>query len=538
MDPLIRNLEPIRPLDADVKPYLWKADSDPVITGMLTGTNAHVEIDDIQNGPEDPPWEAQRMGKPGLDAGAVYILNRDGERWNQGQKLIGHDTKDFDRFGWSVSMEDTTLVVGAPHAGDVGMPEVQTIACTADEGTFTLTWRLHETEPIPFDASAAELQAALEALPVLEQVQVDTSANAGDAVCDASGYSAVVTFVQPLQGDVESMIPDGDALLLGSDPDASVLSVSETVAGSRATSGLGSSDASTGAVYFWDYSGGSWSESQKLLAEPEHRALGALYGWDVALSGNFAVVGSPEAWVDGSNTGAIFMLQRSAPGAEWSQYQRLVAVGGQSFDKLGYSVAMHDSTVLAGAIGCDDGQGAVYVYKRPAASAFFLLDQVIQAPTGLTQTPVAQFGYDVSFHVDTAIFGAPGAKDSTGKPTGLAYVYDRETRDFPLTPRQTLRPTPAKAWDRVGHRVAVWNNTITVSSFQSTAGRVGPRQEVQLVRTTAAPGATIGNCFFLGRFMQEADGTWVERETRPIESDALASTLRVTQTQLGWLCSV
>jgi len=48
--------------------------------------------------------------------GAAYVFNRQGGSWVETQKLAASDGAANDRFGWSVSVSDSTVVVGAPNA--------------------------------------------------------------------------------------------------------------------------------------------------------------------------------------------------------------------------------------------------------------------------------------------------------------------------------------------------------------------------------------------------------------------------------------
>jgi len=51
--------------------------------------------------------------------GAAYVFNRQGGSWVETQKLAASDGAANDRFGWSVSVSDSTIVVGAP-SDDIG----------------------------------------------------------------------------------------------------------------------------------------------------------------------------------------------------------------------------------------------------------------------------------------------------------------------------------------------------------------------------------------------------------------------------------
>ena len=54
----------------------------------------------------------------GSNAGAAYVFRRDGSQWQQFTKLTATDGTEGDRFGSSVSIHGTAMVVGARTAGD------------------------------------------------------------------------------------------------------------------------------------------------------------------------------------------------------------------------------------------------------------------------------------------------------------------------------------------------------------------------------------------------------------------------------------
>jgi hypothetical protein len=64
--------------------------------------------------------------------------------------------------------------------------EKQTLVCTANSGYFTLTFRQQTTTRIYWDATAAQVQKALEKLTTIGSVQI-TFSGGGTQVCDAGG---------------------------------------------------------------------------------------------------------------------------------------------------------------------------------------------------------------------------------------------------------------------------------------------------------------------------------------------------------------
>jgi len=57
------------------------------------------------------------------DAGAVYVFVRDGTSWQQQAYIKASNTTSYNWFGWSLSLSDDTLVVGAPQESE-GAPGI------------------------------------------------------------------------------------------------------------------------------------------------------------------------------------------------------------------------------------------------------------------------------------------------------------------------------------------------------------------------------------------------------------------------------
>jgi len=63
---------------------------------------------------------AYRDQDQGYEAGAAYIFTRNGGRWGEEAKLAPGGAAPADRFGWSVSLSRDTVAVGAPFASGSG----------------------------------------------------------------------------------------------------------------------------------------------------------------------------------------------------------------------------------------------------------------------------------------------------------------------------------------------------------------------------------------------------------------------------------
>ena len=77
--------------------------------------------------------------------------------------------------------------------------EIQLIQCAATSGTFTVTFREHATAAIAYNANAADIKAALEALDTIVDVTVAVYDNGGSTAgstvaCDSNGQTIKITF--------------------------------------------------------------------------------------------------------------------------------------------------------------------------------------------------------------------------------------------------------------------------------------------------------------------------------------------------------
>jgi len=141
--------------------------------------------------------------------------------------------------------------------------EVQQVLCTANAGSFTLTFRNHTTSLLAYNAGAAAAKAALEALPTVGEVQV-TIMEASDApslLCSsnaATDHYFEVLFLTELSNTPLLRVDVSDTLTHGS---AKVLEAKRTSNRGLGTlkecSGKGECNRQTGECECWPHWGSS-----------------------------------------------------------------------------------------------------------------------------------------------------------------------------------------------------------------------------------------------------------------------------------------
>ena len=194
-----------------------------------------------------------------------------------------------------------------------------------------------------------------------------------------------------------------------------------SLSGTVAAIGAYQADHSRGAVYVFTGSGGQWTQKARLAADDG--ASQDCLGWSVAVSDSTVIAGAPFAIVDNRQTGAVYVF---APvGGAWGQRQKLTASDAQLGDFFGDAVAIDGATAVIGADSATvDGhvvQGAAYVFDGTSGS--WTEQAKLTSDDGAAYD---NFGRSVAVSGATALIGAPYASSYEG----AAYVFDGNGTDW------------------------------------------------------------------------------------------------------------
>ena len=337
------------------------------------------------------------------DRQAVYPITIDPIVTNETVKLLASDGAAGDLFGIRVAVSGDTALVGAANDEDNG----------------------------PFSGSAYVFQRDAGGADNWGQVK-KLLASDGAAI-DQFGYSVAIS---------------GDTALVG--------------ARGRADSGTAS-----GAAYVFQRDAGgadNWGQVKKLLASDG--AAGDQFSFSVEVSGDTALVGALFDDDFGSQSGAAYVFQRDAGGADnWGQVKKLLASDAATRDLFGYSVAVSGDTALVGAVGDDDkggNSGSAYVFQRDAGGT----DNWGQVKKLLASDGAVfdEFGHSVGVSGDTALVGAL-LNDDNGSNSGSAYVFQRDAGGTDNWGEITkLLASDGAASDNFGYAVAVSGATALVGA--------------------------------------------------------------------------
>jgi hypothetical protein len=210
-----------------------------------------------------------------------------------------------------------------------------------------------------------------------------------------------------------------------------------------------------GAAYAFRVLTNNWTEEAFKVASDG--AAEDYLGWDVAINGDTAVIGSP--FFDfgaNSNQGAAYVFVRS--GTSWVEVDRLTNGDGNAGDTFGYSVDIYGDRIVVGAPFEDAGQGAVYIFEK--VGGVWIRQPKLVAPDGSAED---RLGLSVAISQDRIVAGASNDNISGNDFQGSAYVFVKPTSS-PWVFESKLTADDGEANDRFGESVDIFSNTIVVGS--------------------------------------------------------------------------
>jgi hypothetical protein len=244
----------------------------------------------------------------GTDRGAAYVFYRNqggDDAWGQVAKLTAQDPADSDQFGWALDLAGDTLIIGSPGDNGAGTARGSAYLFSRDLGGTDAWGQLKKiTAGDPSDGSAFGTTTALNG----------TLAVVGAASEDGAGTNR------------------GAAYLFGRDQGGAA----------------------------------NWGQLKKLAASDAHN--GDLFGYDVAVDGDYVLVGA--GWSNGGGTqrGQVYVFARSEGGTDnWGEAQILRASDGANEDLFGFFVAIDGLYILGGALaedGAGTDRGAAYMFRK------------------------------------------------------------------------------------------------------------------------------------------------------------------------------
>jgi hypothetical protein len=208
----------------------------------------------------------------------------------------------------------------------------------------------------------------------------------------------------------------GEQKIMASDGTAEdTFGYSVGISGDHAIVGAHGRNSSTGVVYMYHWDGTSWGDEQKITASVG--APGDLYGWEVGISGDKAIVTAQGDDDRAGNAGAVYVYRWN--GSSWGGEQKITVSDASVNDNLGRSAGISGDKIIVGSWSDDDkatNAGAVYFFQWNGT--IWGNEQKVLASDGVINN---HFSDSVDISGDHAIVGA--ITDDRGTYSGSAYIY-------------------------------------------------------------------------------------------------------------------
>ena len=319
-------------------------------------------------------------GNTFTNAGSAYILKNNAGTWSQVQKIVASDRAATDFFGFSVSISGDYAIIGAYQE---------------DQDATGGSNMTNSGSAYVFKNNAG----------TWSQVQKIVASDRGGT--DFFGYSVAIS---------------GDYAIVGA------YAEDHDVTGGAALSNSGS-------AYIFRNNAGTWSQVQKIVSSD--RGFDDRFGWSVAISGDYAIVGAIREDHDETgggivrnSAGSAYIFQNNA--GTWSQMQKIVASDRAANDNFSHSVAISGNYAIVGAIFEDHNAtggvtvgdaGSAYIFQNNAGT-WSQAQKIVASDRGTSDN----FGVSVAISGNHAIIGAyredhNATGGSSVTDAGSAYIF-------------------------------------------------------------------------------------------------------------------
>ncbi len=367
-------------------------------------------------------------------SGSAYVFTRVVGGWTQAGKLTASDPKEDAGFGHAVAVHGDTIVVGAyeeDHTDDddAGAAYVFTRPATG-WADMTQTARLTASDAAANDEFGTSVAVHEDTIVVGAPEQGAGARGSAYVFTKPANDWADMTETAALNGQSNG---DRFGRSVAVHGDTVVVGAFEQGAGARGSAYVFTKRAATGV---WD----DWDDTSVSNATPEltasDRASGDRFGRAVAMDGDTIVIGAPyhdyddpdDNTNDVSNSGAAYVFIRPATGvwATDTETAKLTASERAENDQFGYSVAVDGNTVVVGADQDDSNRGSAYVFTEPQGG--WTDTEGTDPLKAYDRSGNDRFGNFVAVDGDTVLVGVVG--DDSDK--GSAYVFGTgEWADIP-----------------------------------------------------------------------------------------------------------
>ena len=353
------------------------------------------------------------------NSGSAYVFVKTAdEDWSEAKevaKLTASDGRGDDHFGYSVSVDGDTIVVGAHGVseGRKAQSGAAYVFVRPDGGawaTATETVKLTASDGQGNDYFGYSVSVDGDTIVVEASRDDDNGSNSGSAYVfvkpDGGAWATATEMAKLIASDRasndefgSSVSMDGNTIVVGAYGDD------------------GPTNSGSAYVFVRPYRGwGDATETAKLTASDG--AARDYFGWSVSVDGDTVVVGAFGDDENGSNSGSAYVFVTPSTGwATATETAKLTASDGAGNDQFGRSVSVAGDTVVAGTYQVDSGgdPGSTYVFET---SDWALIEGSGAGTVALTLT-----GFDVgiehTFGIRAVNVGGPSRSSASVRATLL-----------------------------------------------------------------------------------------------------------------------
>jgi hypothetical protein len=223
-----------------------------------------------------------------------------------------------------------------------------------------------------------------------------------------------------------------------------------------------------GSVCFYKRTNDVWGNHTSI--SPSNLTIGSQFGYAVALSNDFAVIGAPSADVGASNNEGKVYIYKKVNG-NWISFQELTGSNAGPGDHFGWDVKIDGKYIIVGAPDDDIVVNNISYSNQGSAYVFFFNGTFWVEQEKLYDGSIGEANSKYGFSVDIdstgwAVAGAPYSDVGANVDQGEVQVWLRIGTAWASTPPKNSNNTnfPGAANDNFGYSVGIGNENMVVGA--------------------------------------------------------------------------
>jgi hypothetical protein len=333
------------------------------------------------------------------NAGSAYVFTLTGSTWNQQATLTASDYESDDEFGYSVSIDGDTAIVGSPKEDSNGNDAGAVYVFVRSGSSWSQQQKL-----LSSDGTAAD------------QFGKSVSIDGDYAIIGAPGKNSNQGFSYVFKRTGSTWAEMTKIGAAGSNK----LGWSVSISMPCVVMGAYGTNSNTGSAHIYELIGSSWYGKGALTASDGQTT--DFLGISVSIDGDYVICGSPGHDLSSGGEGAAYIFEKPTTGwVTMTETYKIIASDGSGGDTFGMSVSVDGDKIIVSAPDDDDSgvaSGSAYVFNRGTTS--WSQTAKFVASDGQTQD---YFGWSTSISSIYAIVGAYADDNTNGADAGSAYIF-------------------------------------------------------------------------------------------------------------------